>query len=363
MSRHWFRNWGAVAVAVISPLMLGGCLILPGEFTSEMTVRRSGDFSFSYQGQIQMVGLANILNSEMLGENGSSEFKATCWQEPSDQSLEYPDNADDTGSDVADTGQASAVYAVLRGVTFPLISPTALQDADEAAPAAEAADEAVGNTAGADNNPWQMTERECTAEETARQKNEWDEQRVAAKKREEEGKKIAAMMLGGIDPKDPKTIERFTKEVARLAAWHKVEHLGEGVFMIDYSTTGKLADDFAFPIIPRYAVGEPMIHVTRWDDGRVRVEAPAFKTDPQLSMMSMLGAGNLMGMMGGDTGNRDKPAEPVAIKGTFTLTTDAVILANNTENGPNAAGGMEVLHWDIGPASYGAPMALLKLVQ
>ena len=93
-------------------------------------------------------------------------------------------------------------------------------------------------------------------------------------------KTLATMMLGGIDPKDPKTITRFTKEVERLAAWHKVEHIGNGVFMIDYSTNGRLADDFAFPVIPRYALGEPMIHITRWDNGRVRVEAPAFKTDP-----------------------------------------------------------------------------------
>ena len=91
------------------------------------------------------------------------------------------------------------------------------------------------------------------------------------------------------------------------------------------------------------------------------VEAPAFKTDPDLSVMTMMGAGTMMGM-GGLSGGK-KPAEPVAVKGTFTLTTDARIIANNTEEGPESVGGMDVLRWDIGPASYGAPMALLKLVQ
>lgn len=370
MGKLWSKNWAAATVAVIAPLTLSGCLILPGEFTSEMTVLRSGDFSFSYKGQIQLIGLANILNSEMLGEAASSEFNATCWNETSNQSLEFSDEADDIKADTADAAQAMLGYAVMRGQSLLGIAPAALQDADEAARAEEAAakaDEAAGTTADAAVEPatdtWQMGERECTAEETAIQKMEWDEQQAASKKREEEGKKIAAMMLGGIDPKDPKTIERFTTEVERLAAWHKVEHLGNGVFMIDYSTKGKLADDYAFPIIPRYSIGEPMIHITRWDNGRVRVEAPAFKTDSQLSMMSMMGGGNLMAMMGGDSANRDKPAEPVAIKGTFTLITDATILANNTEDGPNATGGMGMLRWDIGPASYGAPMALLKLVQ
>ena len=122
-----------------------------------------------------------------------------------------------------------------------------------------------------------------------------------------------------------------------MAAWHKVEHIGNGVFLIDYSTKGRLADDFAFPVIPRYALGEPMIHVTRWDNGRVRVEAPAFKTDPEMSVMTMLGAGSMMGMMGG--ASSEKMPEAMAVKGTFTLTTDGPILANNSEDGPEEKGG------------------------
>ncbi len=167
-----------------------------------------------------------------------------------------------------------------------------------------------------------------------------------------------AALIGGIDPKDPKTITRFTKEVERLASWNKVEHLGNGLFMIDYSTKGRLADDFAFPIIPRYALGEPMIHVTRWDNGRVRIEAPSFHNDPDISMMAMMGGGNFMGMAGGK-----KPADPVEVKGSFTITTDADILANNTDEGPSENGTLHIMKWDIGPATYGAPMALLKLVK
>ena len=46
---------------------------------------------------------------------------------------------------------------------------------------------------------------------------------------------------------------------------------------------------------------------------------------------------------------------------TFTLTTDARILANNSEDGPEDANGLQTLRWDVGPALYGAPMALLKM--
>lgn len=348
----WSKKWAAVAIAIIAPLSLSGCLILPGEFTSEMTVQRTGDFSFSYKGQIQLIGLASILNSEMMNEAGKAEFKATCYKDSSDQ-MEFDADAEASPGDTAML-EPEAVYAIMRGPR-PGAEQIAQEDEKTAAEAATAAADAAAAES------WQMEERECTADEVATQKKEWDDQQVAAKKREEENKKIAKMMLGGVDPKDPKTVERFTKEVERLAAWNKVEHLGHGVFMVDYSTKGKLADDFAFPVIPRYAVGEPMIHVTRWDNGRLRVEAPAFKTDPEMSMMSMFSAGAMMGMMG--NGGGDKMPEPVTIKGSFTLTTDAPILANNSEDGPEQSGAMQVLRWDIGPANYGAPMALLKLAQ
>ena len=55
-----------MAIVSVSALALSGCLILPGEFESAMTVRQNGDFSFSYNGQIQLVGLATLLNNEML---------------------------------------------------------------------------------------------------------------------------------------------------------------------------------------------------------------------------------------------------------------------------------------------------------
>ena len=169
---------------------------------------------------------------------------------------------------------------------------------------------------------------------------------------------LAAAMLGGIDPSNPKTIDRFTKEVERLAAWNKVEHLGNGLFMIDYSTKGRLADDFAFPVIPRYALGNPMIHVTRWDNGRVRIEAPTFHNDADVSLMSLMGAGSMIPGMGSK-----KSIEPVEVKGTFTIRTNAKVLANNTDEGPIDEGVVQVLRWDIGPKTFGPPMALLQMAK
>ncbi|MGB5077056.1 MAG: hypothetical protein WBO17_06215, partial [Sphingorhabdus sp.] len=258
------RIWVKVALVCTASFSLGGCLILPGEFVSDMTVHKNGEFSFSYKGQIQLVGLANILNSEALNKTASDEFKATCWNESSEPSSEI--------SEEADTDQRPDDIAVMPGNTHlammasltPVVQFVAAGDAtpaletdEDARSVADAAAE-VADAAAQTTSSW-PTERECSKAEVAEQKAAWDLEQAAAKQRDEEAKKMASMMLGGIDPRDPKTIARFTREVERLAAWHKVEHMGNGVFMIDYSTKGKLADDFAFPVIPRYALGEPMI--------------------------------------------------------------------------------------------------------
>lgn len=373
MKSNRVTRWVKVAVATIACISLSGCLILPGEFQSAMTVRKNGDFNFTYKGQIQLVGLANLLSNDFLGKEGKEEFKAVCWNdtiEPAvenSETLELDLKRDDVAAvagpkfGIVPASHWRSNLLAFQDDTKPVDDDTTAS-AKAAVEAADAAAEAAAAAADAAADSWNSNERECTPAEVKQQKAEWDAQQAEKKKREEQGRKMAEMMLGGIDPENPETIKRFTREVERLAAWNKVEHLGNGVFMIDYSTSGKLADDFAFPVIPRYSLGEPMIHITRWDNGRLRVEAPAFRTDPEMSLSSLIGMGSMAAGFMGKGGADKMPAEPIAIKGTFTLTTDARILANNSEDGPEEANGLQTLRWDVGPALYGAPMALLKLV-
>jgi hypothetical protein len=390
------RKFVALGLAVIAPFSLTGCLILPGEFVSEMTVMKSGDFTFNYKGQIQLLGLANLMNDTMNGigaDASTEEFTATCWvgsgddedgdlskkeaeaiEKKKEKAIKDSDENEATLSAIKNNKKSTAASAAAQeGMDKPEVeekqSDESASDAAEEAPdaavdageaAAKAVDAAVDAAAEAVKAAEDdMTERDCTKKEIAEQKAEWDETQKAKKDREAEQKKMFSMLLGGIDPNDPKTIDRFTKEVERLAAWNKVEHLGNGLFKIDYSTKGRLADDFAFPVIPRYSIGSPMIHITRWDNGRLRVEAPAFHSDPDFSAMTMMGGSAMMGMAAGGKPN----IKPVEIKGTFTLITDAKVLANNTEEGPQDERGMQKLSWDIGPETFGPPMALLKLVQ
>ena len=345
-----------MAFVSVSALALSGCLILPGEFESAMTVRQNGDFSFSYKGQIQLVGIATLLNNEMLKNSGMQEFKPVCWSNSITPATDESDSLKaGSGRDVAQMVPAFRIMPAKHSRSLASVA----QDVDAAA---ESAEPEAGNSADpVDTSNWGSEERDCTPAEVAQQKTEWGIEQAEKKKREAQSRKMAENLFGGIDPENPETIKRFTREVERLAAWHKVEHLGNGVFMVDYSTSGRLPDDFAFPIIPRHALGEPMIHATRWDNRRARIEAPAFRTDPETSMSTLIGMGSMAsGMLGQAPGDK-APAQPIAIRGRFTLSTDARILANNSEDGPEESEGMQKLVWDIGPASYGAPMALLKL--
>jgi hypothetical protein len=390
-----FKRFAALAFAVSAPIALSGCLLLPGDFVADMTVKKSGEFSFTYKGEIQLVGLATLLNNNVESET-AAEFAATCYVDPNEEedkktkadadkkakrlaaASERKANADaakEAGlKDMKAEGKSTAASATAQeDYDEPPVTTqeedagsesatAAVSDATTKAgdAAAEAGDvvEAAAAEATSDSD---LEERDCTKDEIAEQKAEWDKEQALKVKRETEQKKLLTMFLGGIDPKDPKTINRFTKEVERLAAWNKVEHLGNGLFKIDYSTTGRLADDFAFPVIPRYSIGQPMIHITRWDNGRLRVEAPSFQNDADLSMVAMMGGGGLMNAMGGGGGGASKLPEPVEVKGTFTIRTDASIIANNTDEGPIDEAGMQVMRWEIGPKTYGAPMALLKL--
>ncbi|MEQ1550853.1 hypothetical protein [Sphingorhabdus sp.] len=367
-----FKKIAAIGLAVIAPFSLSGCLLLPGEFNSEMTVMADGEFAFSYKGQIQLVGLANLLNDTLDAEGGNTEFTASCYgpePEPEKQKKEKRKQKAEAKA-TADAAAADAAIAAIAAETAGTAASKASQEEitqeveaevdaaaaseDAAGAAEEAATEAVAAVEAIEDD---YSERDCTPAEVEQQKKDWDEQQANSKKEKEQAKKMFAAMLGGIDPSNPKTIDRFTKEVERLAAWNKVEHLGNGLFMIDYSTKGRLADDFAFPVIPRYALGNPMIHVTRWDNGRVRIEAPTFHNDADVSLMSLMGAGSMIPGMS----SAKKNIEPVEVKGTFTIRTNAKIMANNTDEGPTDEGAMQVLRWDIGPKTFGPPMALLKL--
>jgi predicted nucleic acid-binding Zn ribbon protein len=206
----------------------------------------------------------------------------------------------------------------------------------------------------------EMKERPCTAEELAEQKRNWEEsQRAAAEKAKKDAEGMKAM-LGGIDPSNPQAAEELAARLRKQVGWKSVVYKGDGLYLVDFTLSGRIDHDFAFPTIERFPMANAFVQLSRRADGTVRVDAPGFGpsngTNPFAAMMGMGASG--MGM--GDTDQKDAAA-PTPAEGTFTLTTDGAILANNTDEGPQPDAAGQKLSWTVNVRSAGAPTALVRL--
>ncbi|MCJ2177025.1 hypothetical protein [Novosphingobium album (ex Hu et al. 2023)] len=195
-------------------------------------------------------------------------------------------------------------------------------------------------------------ERDCTSEEIAQQKAEWEQQREEKKKSDAQA---AQMFLGGMDPSNPETGRELATKLRRQAGWKKVEYIGDGKFDVDFALSGKLDHDFLFPTMEGFAMSNAFVQVFLREDGNVRVEAPGFGPPSGGSAM----AGMMSGM--GKSEGPDEDGPTAMADGTFTITTDAPILANNTDEGPKPGPAGETLVWPINPRTKAAPIALLKM--
>lgn len=315
-----FASWGKVALASVLAFSLSGCFIQPGEFNSSLTVDQNGNFLFAYKGQMQLV--SNVANQAAQMFQGPTEFEAKCFKEVKTVKT-YAD-----GEDIPPEDPSKSV------------SRSIYQN-----------DDGTGTVVDETEN----VARDCTPAEVKEQKAEWDAgqaERDAEKARKKAEQEKLLQLIGIMNFDDPDMVARFTREVEKLAGFNKIEHLGDGVFMVDYSTSGRLADGFAFPIFPSVSVGAPMLYVARQDDGNVSVAAPAFRVIPEDEKPSEA-ANN-------QAGQQAKKAIPV--KGSFTLTTDAPILMSNGKTDAATPGTLKTVRWDIGPGPSAAPKALLKLL-
>lgn len=280
-------------------LVLAGCMVLPGRFASDLALRRDGTFTFHYKGEIILAALAQ----------GSKSAKAEAIPaEPFEQ------------------------------------QPCTNPQTDEA--------------------------HECTAAEIAQQRAKWnDEQkeRKAAKANEDtQLRKMMQAFMGGIEPDDPKAAEAFAQRLARQQGYASVVSKGAGKFEVDYTATGRFDHDFTFPTIERLPMVMPFVSVIRRADGSVRIDAPGFSTAAANPVMPGLGA--MAGAMGGlkstdKSGSKGGINGPPIAEGTFTLRTDGQILANNTDEGPQAdtTSGLIRLDWKVDGRTAAAPTALIKL--
>lgn len=283
-----------IALAVCASVLLAGCLISPGKFVSDMTVKKDGSFSFSYKGEVFMLGMSKLMQLGAAADAADEAFVANCYD---DQTFES---------------------------------------------------------------------RDCTAEETAMQREEWD---AAAESRKESKAKQAEqmkMMMGGLDPTDPKAVDELIARLTRQRGWNSVTHKGDGLFEVDFTITTRLDYSFAFPMIEQMQGVTPFVTAVSRKDNSVRIEAPAFALSENggmggAQMAAMMGAFASMGSA--DSGkSEDEMMKGLTLPdGTFTIRTDGEILANNTDEGAKTEGGLKVLRWTVTPRSKVAPTALIGL--
>jgi len=202
----------------------------------------------------------------------------------------------------------------------------------------------------------EMKARKCTADEMAEQKRNWTEsQQASAEKRRKDAEQAKAI-FGGIDPSSPQAAEELAARLRKQAGWKSVVYKGDGLYLVDFALSGRLDHDFAFPTIERFPLANAFVQLSRHVDGSVRVDAPGFGpssgTNPFAAMMGMGGMS--------DASDKDS-APPSPADGTFTLTTDGQILANNTDEGPQPDPAGQKLSWTVNVRSQGAPTALVRL--
>lgn len=277
------RRAAALALLCAMAVALAGCLLTPGRFTANLDLRRSGQFTLTYAGEIHLLALSKL--AEAGGSAGEDFIPQPCLD--------------------SETGSS----------------------------------------------------RECRPAEIADQRQEWKARSEAAAERRRKDAEQMKAFLGGIDPSSPQAAEDFAQRLRRQAGWRKVEYKGDGLFVVDFALSGQLSHDLAFPTIERFPMANPFIQASLRQDGTVRIDAPGFAPASSGEPWRM--------MMGGIAGPRDPeagegPKLPV-IEGIFTITTDGEVLANNTDEGPQAMTTGRQLTWPVSLRSPAPPMALIRL--
>ncbi len=314
------QRGGAIAARILAvaaaACLLTGCLLSPGKFTADMTVMRQGGFTFAYRGEIHLLGLSRLVAMGAALDSKDTGFTPSpCYGEP-----------------------AEVDAAVLK---------TALLQEEEAW-----AEEAL--------------ERECTTAEIESQKQAWEDQRTAKKAEDARNIELFKALLGGIDPSSPDAIDEFIVRIKKQKGWRDVVHKGDGLFTIDYAISGRIDQDYTFPVIEKVQGVTPFIVASARANNAVRIDAPAFAAGGSQSGFMNGSMGGLLPIIqalgaAGDSEESKLLSSLPRPEGTFTLRTDGDILTNNTEDGPTTAGTMRVLEWKVTSRSDRAPEALIML--
>lgn len=147
------------------------------------------------------------------------------------------------------------------------------------------------------------------------------------------------------------------------AGWKSVIYKGDGVYAVDFQISGVLSHDFSFPTIEKLRASPPFLVTNLRTDRTVRISSPLLD-QPGSAAGNALGLGTLGAILTAEAEapTKDPGTDPETAAdpgnvaplfpehdGTFTLTTDAEVLTNNTDDRPQADSSGKRLVWKIDP--------------
>lgn len=294
-----------ILAALCVPLLLSGCLLIPGKFDSKMMLKKDGQYTFFYNGQMQ------IFSDDGKSSGGSRSVAF----EPAD--LKCSSKIDNKTGEVTELDY-----------------------------------EYYGSSDDDPDAPYRYEDRECSEEEIAAKRKEHDDRMARRKKKDNEEKAMMGMIFGGAIPGDDENLSKFAKQLAKYDGWNKVEYVGNNMFEVEYAISGRFDQTFSFPSIPSATMQFPFVQIIRRKGKELEILTPA-----------MAGPGGFLGAMAmKEKGGMGVP-EMSPIQGTFVIETDGEVLTNNSADGYVSDGANKVMTWKIDEESAlgESPRAIVKL--
>jgi predicted nucleic acid-binding Zn ribbon protein len=82
------RRWAAAALTAVVAVVLTGCVLTAGKFTSALDIRTDGTFSYSYNGEIFLLGLSKLADMNPSGDMDAEFEPSLCYtdaEEPAER--------------------------------------------------------------------------------------------------------------------------------------------------------------------------------------------------------------------------------------------------------------------------------------
>lgn len=300
------RTLGVLAAST----MLSGCFLVPGKFGADVDIRKAGDFTVAYKGEIVFQMPDDFMGSKVKPKPWDDAF-ATCYA---------------SGRTMADEYASAETHE------------SAIKGSEE------------GSIDGQDDDSREVA---CSAKQVAELRKTYEKDKAeAAAKMADDSDKMAQMF--GFSGSSDEANHKFAATLMKYDGWKNVTYRGKGTFDVDYRYSGKLTHDFVFPIFPKMDTIFPFIMVRKRADGAVTVTAPAL-IGGGLKALALRAK-----MLGDLRASRSVPESPET-SGMFTVTTDGEILSNNSEDGPAPDPKGKKVVWDVNPMTDRLPEVLIKI--